>query len=102
MRLGNSSLKGLLVRLTASIPLIEPSKVCGPRSPGRCAVGLAKDQAGILTSPFRIRKKDLVWLVPFAAATTYETIKLVCETEPRAPELLNPKVDHDLSTICLK
>jgi len=54
----------------ASIPLIEPSKVCGPRSPGRCAVGLAKDQAGILTSPFRIRKKDLVWLVPFAAATT--------------------------------
>ena len=32
--------------------------------------------------------------------TTYETIKLVLDTEPRQPRLLNPKIDRDLSTIC--
>src|SRR6476660_3593863 len=39
---------------------------------------------------------------PFARGTTYETIKLVLDTEPRQPRLLNPKIDRDLSTICLK
>src|SRR5437660_1579686 len=39
---------------------------------------------------------------PFAGGTTYETIKLLLDTEPRSPRLLNPKVDRDLSTICLK
>jgi serine/threonine protein kinase/Tfp pilus assembly protein PilF len=39
---------------------------------------------------------------PFAGGTTYETIKLLLETEPWQPRLLNPKVDRDLSTICLK
>jgi tetratricopeptide (TPR) repeat protein/predicted Ser/Thr protein kinase len=39
---------------------------------------------------------------PFAGGTTYETVKLLLETEPRQPRLLNPKVDRDLSAICLK
>ncbi|PYJ48852.1 MAG: hypothetical protein DME85_01685 [Verrucomicrobia bacterium] len=39
---------------------------------------------------------------PFAGGTTYETIKLLLETEPRQPRFLNPKIDRDLSTICLK
>src|SRR6266568_1776035 len=39
---------------------------------------------------------------PFAGGTTYETIRLVVETEPRQPRLWNPKIDRDLSTICLK
>jgi serine/threonine protein kinase/Flp pilus assembly protein TadD len=39
---------------------------------------------------------------PFAGGTTYETIRLLLDTEPRPPRLLNPKVDRDLSTICLK
>jgi hypothetical protein len=30
---------------------------------------ILKDQAGIWTSPARIRSKDLIWLVPLAAAT---------------------------------
>src|SRR5436305_4929041 len=38
---------------------------------------------------------------PFAGGTTYETIKLLLDTEPRPPRLLNPKVDRDLATICL-
>jgi TolB-like protein/Tfp pilus assembly protein PilF len=39
---------------------------------------------------------------PFAGGTTYETIKLLLETDPRPPRQLNPKIDRDLSTICLK
>src|SRR5437667_400843 len=39
---------------------------------------------------------------PFAGGATYETIKLLLDTEPRQPRLLNPKIDGDLSTICLK
>ncbi len=39
---------------------------------------------------------------PFAGGTTYETIRLLLNTEPRQPRQLNPKVDRDVSTICLK
>jgi serine/threonine protein kinase/Tfp pilus assembly protein PilF len=39
---------------------------------------------------------------PFAGGTTYETIRMVLETEPRNPRLRNPKVNVDLATICLK
>jgi TolB-like protein/predicted Ser/Thr protein kinase len=39
---------------------------------------------------------------PFAGGTTYETVRLVLETEPRQPRLWNPKIDRELSTICLK
>src|SRR6266404_3114010 len=39
---------------------------------------------------------------PFAGGTTYETIKLLLDTEPRQPRLWNSKVDRDVSIICLK
>jgi serine/threonine protein kinase/tetratricopeptide (TPR) repeat protein len=39
---------------------------------------------------------------PFAGGTTYETVRLVLETEPRQPRLSNPKIGRELSTICLK
>ena len=39
---------------------------------------------------------------PFAGGTTYETIRLVLDTEPRQPRLWNRKIDRDLATICLK
>ena len=39
---------------------------------------------------------------PFAGATSYQTIRLLLDTEPRQPRLLNPKIDRELSTICLK
>lgn len=39
---------------------------------------------------------------PFESGTTYETTKLLLDTDPRQPRVLNPKIDRDLSTICLK
>src|SRR5262249_8132725 len=39
---------------------------------------------------------------PFLGGTIYDTVRLLLETEPRQPRLLNSKVDRDLSTICLK
>jgi eukaryotic-like serine/threonine-protein kinase len=39
---------------------------------------------------------------PFVGRSAYETIRLLLETDPLQPRLLNPKVDRDLSTICLK
>ncbi len=39
---------------------------------------------------------------PFAGGTTYETIKLVMESSPRRPSILNPAIGRDLETICLK
>jgi serine/threonine protein kinase/Tfp pilus assembly protein PilF len=39
---------------------------------------------------------------PFAGETSYKTIRLLLDTEPRRPRFLNPKIDRELSTICLK
>src|SRR5437867_7391413 len=39
---------------------------------------------------------------PFAGGTTYETVRLVLERNPRRPRLWNSKIDRDLETICLK
>ena len=39
---------------------------------------------------------------PFAGGTTYETIHLLLDSEPRQPRLWNQKVDRELSAICLK
>ena len=39
---------------------------------------------------------------PFAGGSTYETIRMVLESEPRNPRLRNSTVDVDLAAICLK
>jgi serine/threonine-protein kinase len=39
---------------------------------------------------------------PFAGGTTFETVRLVLDTNPRKPRLWNSKLDRDLETICLK
>src|SRR5258706_7955423 len=43
--------------------------VCGPAHLGRCLNDIARDQAGIWTSPLRLQPRDALWLVPFAGAT---------------------------------
>src|SRR5216117_1991722 len=39
---------------------------------------------------------------PFAGGTSFETVRLVLDTEPRQPRLWNRKLDRDLATMCLK
>src|SRR5262245_60024114 len=39
---------------------------------------------------------------PFAGDTTYETVRLVLDTEPRQLRLWDRKIDRDIATICLK
>jgi membrane-associated phospholipid phosphatase len=65
------------VVLVCILPLVSYAQQLPPQpeqctfsSPGRCAAQFSKDQKGILTSPLRLRKKDLVWLAPVAAATS--------------------------------
>ncbi len=59
------------------IPLLLPSlsaaqdqtSSCDFNRPQHCAVDVLHDQAGIWTSPTHIKGHDLVWIVPFVAAT---------------------------------
>ena len=46
-----------------------PSERCGVSALGRCLQDFLHDQAGIWTSPARIRSRDLLWILPFAGAT---------------------------------
>lgn len=46
------------------------STVCGARHLKQCALDILHDQAGIWTSPLRLRAGDAAWFLPFAGATT--------------------------------
>ena len=39
---------------------------------------------------------------PFVGETIYKTVQLVLENDPQQPRAVNPKLDRDLETICLK
>ena len=53
----------------ASPTILPPIQECTFTTPGRCAAQIARDQTNILTSPFHLRKKDLLWIAPLGAAT---------------------------------
>jgi TolB-like protein/Flp pilus assembly protein TadD/predicted Ser/Thr protein kinase len=42
------------------------------------------------------------YMAPEQAVGNNAAVKLLLDTEPKKPRLLNPKIDRDLSTICLK
>lgn len=42
---------------------------CSLRRLDKCALDVAKDQAGIWTSPLRLHASDALWVLPFAGAT---------------------------------
>jgi serine/threonine protein kinase/Tfp pilus assembly protein PilF len=76
-----------------------PSYMAPEQAAGNnAAVGKATDVYGLGAVFYEL----LTGHPPFAGGTTYETIKLVLDTEPRQPRLWNRKIGRDLSAICLK
>src|ERR1041385_7862877 len=73
---------------------MAPEQAVGNNS----AVGTSSDVYGLGAVLYQL----LTGHPPFAGGTTYETIKLLLDKEPRQPRLWNTKLDRDLSTICLK
>ena len=53
----------------AGLPSVQTARPdCSLKRLDKCLVNVAADQAGIWTSPLRLRANDMLWLVPFGAA----------------------------------
>jgi TolB-like protein/predicted Ser/Thr protein kinase/Flp pilus assembly protein TadD len=86
--------------VTGSLEVMgTPSYMAPEQAVGNnAAVGSSTDVYGLGAVLYEL----LTGHPPFAGGTTYETIRLLLDSEPRQPRLWNRKVDRDISAICLK
>ncbi len=93
-RLDGSEGATLTGQMVGSPSYASPEQAAGLPS----AAAVASDVYGLGALFYHL----LTGRAPFNAATPAETLRLVLDTEPAPPRLLNPDLPRDLETICLK
>ncbi|MGD0841426.1 MAG: phosphatase PAP2 family protein [Candidatus Acidiferrales bacterium] len=74
---------------SASVPPASAPAICDFRTLLQCAKDIGHDQVGIWTSPSRIKRRDLIWIAPFAIATV---IAFRTDSDTSQDIGFNPKV----------